>query len=951
MLRSSRGSTPRPGFHTHSDPCVTRWHKAASTALVLAMLSVGGCPVEQVVDPNLTGDADGDGASPTAAAVETRDKTGELRPATLPEVELAEDAADAEAMPGPPDEDGIFDAGVVGAAVGGHTVELFLKPPAGVSDAELRFQVIDQPEQGSLRGPMGSGSSAATFTFTAPEGFVGDLTLTYSVDAPDGRTWLGIGLVRVHPAVYFSASPTRGSRDLTIEAWASTLGAEALPAGTYIWRFDDREEGGPLSSYRERQHTFRNGGLHYVSLTVVLAGMSTPIACKSDTGLERVPVTISPVIMGHIVDDSGAPVPDVRVVPSSDAEAVVTASDGSFVISVPYGWSGSLQAYDGEHAFEPEVRHLQPVYQDLEDAGFAGVPVPSDPLPPISPQPSPGQTVRISGTLRDHAGQPRASVLMRFRGTGSSTGTDFQAASGPNGAYAQDVPSGWSGVVSSNEDSLLRPASRSYVSVTTPRSTQDYTAHRNYWVAGNGRDAGLGLYTDPFRTIQYALAAAGPGDAIVVRAGTYDSNSGNSSTPVAWITRSGVQGFPITLRAADNERAILSGQNGVSQLLVLIEAAWIDVEGFELTGARRIALDVRDAVCHNVNVRRCTAHDNEHDRAFIGAAFRTYGPVRHVLFEECVAYNNGGGFQLRESPTQTAGSALVPPTAGNNGYPSGLPESQWDSWQGWTDVGARYVTIRRCLAYDNRLIDEHSDGFACRYANDCVFEDNIGFGNADDNFDFLGATRCIIRGNIAFDADPENTPDGDGNGIKIGVRGGLDNLVHHNIAFDNPRAGIDMADTERSKVYNNTCYNNGWFGIWFEGARARERGVEVANNIVYGNNGGGSNAEMGAVGGMTVTLADYDFFGDANNHNWAIQSGSHSIMSTDPRFIEPGRTISRLISPDASPVQKLQFYRDQVRAKLGLRSNSPAVDAGRTIQGITQNPLGDGPDMGAFESH
>ena len=268
--------------------------------------------------------------------------------------------------------------------------------------------------------------------------------------------------------------------------------------------------------------------------------------------------------------------------------------------------------------------------------------------------------------------------------------------------------------------------------------------------------------------------------------------------------------------------------------LVEIKAAHVNFEGFELTGARRTALVLHGPESHHVNIRMCHAHHNDHDKNFIGAAFRTVGPVEDILFEDCLSSHNVGGFQLKDGANKTASKATVPPKAGNDGFDSDLPEAQWSSWPGW-DFSARRVTIRRCIAHDNTTNDEHSDGFGARYAVDCILEDSIGFRNVDDNVDFIGATRCIVRHNIAFNADPENTPNGDGNGIKIGVRGGLDSIAHHNICFGNRRGGLDMADTERAQAYNNTCVNNDkWFGIWFEAGRSKQ-GVRVQNNIVSGN--------------------------------------------------------------------------------------------------------------------
>lgn len=458
--------------------------------------------------------------------------------------------------------------------------------------------------------------------------------------------------------------------------------------------------------------------------------------------------------------------------------------------------------------------------------------------------------------------------------------------------------------------------------------------------------APIGSLHNPYSTIQMAANVATSGDLILVRAGNYYSGSSAASMPILRLNTSqgGELGNPVTLRAAANERAILNG-NGVTQDLMILEGKFIDIEGFEFTGALRTAIEIRGnaQTTHHINVRNCHAYDNGGDLNFIGAAFRTVGPVQYIVFEDCISERNAGGFQFRESPTQTTATALVPPVAGNTGFALNLPESQWDEWEGWTEIAARYCTVRRCLAIDNRLIAEHSDGFACRYSIQCTFEDNIAFGNSDDGFDMLGATRCVIRRNIAFDSNPTGELNGDGNGIKVGVRGGLENLVAYNICFENPRAGIDLADTERARCFNNTVYANAWFGIWSEATRATLRGSEILNNLCVSNH-----KDMGAAASALMSHVDYNAVSDNNVHTGWIYLGIHSFINFDPQFLREDLVINRSFPIRANIPQRLEFIRSQVKRKLSLSAKSPAIDAGIFIRGISQEISGDAPDLGAL---
>ncbi len=557
----------------------------------------------------------------------------------------------------------------------------------------------------------------------------------------------------------------------------------------------------------------------------------------------------------------------------------------------------------------------------------------------------------VSGWVRGYDGAPRPGTPLVFTGAGIFQGNDFVATAGPNGGYSQRVPLGWSGTVTSDANHRLDPPQRVYSNVAGPVTEEDYVAFRNYYAAPGGSNQAAGTLTEPFATPQRAADAAKPGDTVVLRAGTYDSGSGSATVPVLLIApgAGGLEGYPVTIRAADGERVVFDGRAGTTRELVQVQASYVDIEGLELTGAKRTALVVMHAGdgTHHVNVRLCHGHHNDYEASWIGGAFRTVGPVQHVMFEDCLSHNNSIGFELRENPPQTAATAQVPPAVGNTGYPQGLPESEWDAWPGWTEYGARHCAIRRCVAFDNRLLDEHSDGIGSRYAIECVIEDNIAFHNGDDNYDELGATRCTVRNNIGFAANPYATPDGDGNGMKIGVRGGLDNRVYHNVLFDNPRAGIDMADTERAEVYNNTCFNNGWFGLWIEGVRACTGGTRVLNNICNANTQG----DIGALPACSIVHLDYNCVSDANNHNWARPAGPNGFVGMTAGFANPQMTIDTDFPPGLTIPQRLAYVRDQVHGKLRLKMGCACVDSGAEIPGITEGYLGHGPDRGGIESH
>src|SRR5205085_109272 len=84
---------------------------------------------------------------------------------------------------------------------------------------------------------------------------------------------------------------------------------------------------------------------------------------------------------------------------------------------------------------------------------------------------------------------------------------------------------------------------------------------------------------------------------------------------------------------------------------------------------------------------------------------------------------------------------------------------------------------------------------------------------------------------------------GDGSGIKVSTNSGGNQLLHHNICFDNKTDGIncdqETCDTGPNRFYNNTLYGNDANGLTLDMAGIDgypEYAAFVKNNLMAGNN-------------------------------------------------------------------------------------------------------------------
>lgn len=117
-------------------------------------------------------------------------------------------------------------------------------------------------------------------------------------------------------------------------------------------------------------------------------------------------------------------------------------------------------------------------------------------------------------------------------------------------------------------------------------------------VAMNGDDSAAGTPTAPWRTAQHAADRVTAGDTVIVHAGTYAGFI---------VTKLGTEAQPIAFVA--NGAVTIDGAQTVDRDAILVAGgAWIRIEGFHVTAARRAGIAALD--CHHITVRNNRADAN-----------------------------------------------------------------------------------------------------------------------------------------------------------------------------------------------------------------------------------------------------------------------------------------------------------------------------------------------------
>jgi hypothetical protein len=435
----------------------------------------------------------------------------------------------------------------------------------------------------------------------------------------------------------------------------------------------------------------------------------------------------------------------------------------------------------------------------------------------------------------------------------------------------------------------------------------------DYHVDGAATAPGSGTVGAPWTDIQRGVDALGPGDTLVVHAGTYDV-----AKAIQVKSKHGTGTQPIVIRAEG--AALLRGgdrDRGVWQGLINVQGSeWVTIEG----------LSIEDA-------------------GFFG-----------ILFQ-----NVDHGSAVGNATNRTNASGIASWTSSNLTLRGNDVQSCCNAGQ----MGSG-TSCQECISLD------HVDGFLIEgnLVHDSQQNGLAQWGGGEGIDVKNGSSHGVVRGNevhhivqlgIYLDAwetditDVEivgNLVHHNANGIIITSEqtGNYGNIrIHDNVVYDNGFDGFSVSHYQVSnptvtdiRIYNNTSVHNGFPGSkpyflsqaeqsasWGRGITIGDPdivGLVISDNIFFDN----ASAQMELVAGLASPTLEHNLVGPAVGPNGS--TGSHAVQTSDPRFL------------------------DYAGRDLRLAEGSPAIDAGLGGPNIAATDflgnarvLGTAVDIGAFE--
>ncbi|MGL4608512.1 MAG: carbohydrate binding domain-containing protein [Trueperaceae bacterium] len=335
-------------------------------------------------------------------------------------------------------------------------------------------------------------------------------------------------------------------------------------------------------------------------------------------------------------------------------------------------------------------------------------------------------------------------------------------------------------------------------------------AVKTYYVSGSGSDSNNGTsQSTPFRTLQKAANLTNPGDTVSVMNGTYTKTVSDKKSPdnnVLRINRAGRSDAYITYKALSGHSPRIFVDNNYAG--IRINVPYITIEGFTIEGNL-------PNISYDEAYSAATGTDTE--VALNNSKFNSSG---------IMVFNNEGLTRDQITEFNFPHHIIIRRNKIFNHPSAGIGANSSD-----------YIRIE-----DNLV---HNTSYYSAYAASGIsFYSNWNYDNSTSNKMFIRRNTVYKAENkVPFwysnESNPSQRKITDGNGIiiddanhtqsdNVPYVGGF--MVENNLVYDNGGRGINVYESQRVTVRNNTAYRNG------RTTDFSEIGVQAASNVTFNGN-------------------------------------------------------------------------------------------------------------------
>lgn len=490
-------------------------------------------------------------------------------------------------------------------------------------------------------------------------------------------------------------------------------------------------------------------------------------------------------------------------------------------------------------------------------------------------------------------------------------------------------PSGWQFKSQDSKPSLQKAGSvgvRAYASssssggpfklafdryqVTAPGAEAVRTT-KGYYVSPTGRDSDPGTLSAPWRTLQKAADTVPAGSTVYLRSGTH--------APFV-MRRSGTASAPIVFTAYGSDKPVVDGKKAVQYAIKIVGAKHVRVRGLTIRGGFAQGYAGAGITAENSSYIEIRNNDIVDNKAW---GVRSYNSTHVTIAGNKVRKNAvgihigraGNGTKVRNNRVHHNDKMMVN-TSATKGDDAGGEGIALVMTTGTVRVTGNRIWANRAASYD--------------------------YGYDGGAFSIYGASNWIIANNTTWDnlnvietgTDSSKTPCNNGRFVRN---------INYGATTVDRTVGMILRCASNTLVANNTFhgtqhfvfdishYKGGWGGSI--------AGLKIVNNIMSVGTGKVYGIETYPLPSSVVI-----------NYNLVHNSGSGYLATvlgiggtTDLA------TFRAWTGREANGIQKAPRFVDPASRNYRLRTDSPAVDSGRHVAGVTDGFAGTAPDRGAIE--